>query len=92
MSRVPNIFTEETIVDVAEVYQRRCLEESGQWFEENFDQTHVVLASDKLVLQNNGRKNFQEQIHKIIFKNKLSIFSRGYFMLLQHVSFQTVLF
>ena len=51
LSRVPNIFTEETIVDVAEVYQRRCLEESGQWFEENFDQTHVVLASDKLVLQ-----------------------------------------
>ena len=35
---------EEKIVDVAEVHQRRCSEESGQWFE-NVDRTHLVLAS-----------------------------------------------
>ena len=38
------------IVDVADVNQRRCLEESGQWLE-NVDHTHLVLVSDKLVLQ-----------------------------------------
>ena len=27
-----------------------CLEESGQWLE-NVDQTHLVMASGKLVLQ-----------------------------------------
>ena len=37
------------IVDVAEVNQWCCLEESGQWLE-NVDQTHLVVASGKLVL------------------------------------------
>ena len=30
---VPKIFPEEEIVEIAEVNQRRCLEESGQWLE-----------------------------------------------------------
>ena len=47
---VPKKISEEKIVDVAEVNQRRWLEESGQWLE-NVDQTHIVLASGKLVLQ-----------------------------------------
>ena len=38
------------IVDVAEVYQRGCLEESGHCLE-NVDQTHLVQTSGKLVLQ-----------------------------------------
>ena len=42
------IFPEETIVDVSEVNQRRCLEESVQWLE-NVDRTHLILASGKLV-------------------------------------------
>ena len=41
---VPKKFSEEKIVDVAEVNQWRCLEESGLWLE-NVDQTHLVLAS-----------------------------------------------
>ena len=44
------IFSEEKIVDVAEVNQQRCLEESGQWLE-NVDRTHPPLASGKPVLQ-----------------------------------------
>ena len=36
--------------DVAEIYQWRWLEESGQKLE-NVDPTHLVLASGKLVLQ-----------------------------------------
>ena len=38
------------MVDAAEVNQRRCIEESGQWLE-NVDRTHLVLASGELVLQ-----------------------------------------
>ena len=38
------------IVDVAGVNQQRCSEESGWWLE-NDDQTHLVLANCKLVLQ-----------------------------------------
>ena len=38
------------IVDVAEVNQQRWLEKSGQWLE-NADQTFLVLASDKPVVQ-----------------------------------------
>ena len=38
------------IVDVAKVNQWRCFEESDQWLE-NVDQTHLVLASDKLALR-----------------------------------------
>ena len=38
------------IVDVADVNLWRCLEKSGQWLE-NVDQTHLVLASCKLVIQ-----------------------------------------
>ena len=47
---VPKIFSEEKIVDVAEVNQRHCLEESGHWLEK-VDQTHLEVASGKLVLQ-----------------------------------------
>ena len=46
----PKIFSEEKIVNITEVNQRHCLEESGQWLE-NVDQTHLVLASGKPVLQ-----------------------------------------
>ena len=38
------------IDDVAEVYQGRWVENSGQYLE-NVDQTYLVLASGKLVLQ-----------------------------------------
>ena len=41
---------EHKIVNVVEVNQRLCLEESGQWLE-NIDQTHLVLAGGKLVQQ-----------------------------------------
>ena len=37
------------IVDIAEVNQQCCLEESGRWLE-NFDLTHLGLASGKLVI------------------------------------------
>ena len=40
------------IIDVAEVYQRCRLEESGQWLK-NVNQTCLVLASGKPVLQKN---------------------------------------
>ena len=40
----------ETIVDVGEVDQRHCLEESGQWVK-NVDTIHLELASGNLVLQ-----------------------------------------
>ena len=43
-------FSRGKIVAVAEVNQRRCLEESGLWLE-NVDRTHLVLASTKPVLQ-----------------------------------------
>ena len=46
-------------MDVAEVNPWRCLEESGQWLG-NFDPTHLVLASGKLLLQ------------KILYKEKSS--------------------
>ena len=52
---VPEISSEENIVNVADVNQRRCLRESGQWLE-NVEQTHLVLASGKLVLQKKLRK------------------------------------
>ena len=39
-----------TSIDVAEVNQQHWLEESGRWFA-NVDQTHLVLASGKPVLQ-----------------------------------------
>ena len=42
--------SEETIVNVAEVNQRSCSEETEQWLE-NVDPTHRVLASGKLPLQ-----------------------------------------
>ena len=44
ISSIPKKFPEEKIVNVAEVNQRPCLEESGQWLE-NVNQTHLVLAS-----------------------------------------------
>ena len=48
-----NIF-EEKIVDVDEVNQWHCLEEIGQRLE-NVDQTHLILAIGKLVLQKKYR-------------------------------------
>ena len=45
---VHEFFSEEKIMDVALVNQRRWLEESGQW-QENVDQDHLVLASGKAV-------------------------------------------
>ena len=44
------ILSEEKIIDIAEVYQWRWLEERGQWFE-SVDRTHLVLASGKPSLQ-----------------------------------------
>ena len=38
------------IADVTEVNQKRSLEESREWFE-TVDQTHLVLASGKQILQ-----------------------------------------
>ena len=46
----PKKISEEESVDVAEVNQRHCLEESGQSLE-NVDGTHLVHTSGKLVLQ-----------------------------------------
>ena len=43
-------FSDEEIVNVAEVNQWRWLEESGQRFD-YVHQTHIVLASGKLELQ-----------------------------------------
>ena len=50
-ARFWNFFRWQT-VNVAEVNQRRCWDESGQWLE-NVDQTNLALASGKLVLQKN---------------------------------------
>ena len=38
---IPKTFSEEKMVDVAEVNQRHCLKESGQWLE-NLNRTHLV--------------------------------------------------
>ena len=46
----PKIISEEKIVNVTEVNQWRCLEESGQWLE-SVAQTYLLLASGKLILQ-----------------------------------------
>ena len=46
----PIFFQKFFFVNVAEVNQWRCLEESGQLLE-NVDQTHLVLSSGRLVLQ-----------------------------------------
>ena len=43
-------FSEEKIIDVAEVNQLHWLEESGQWLE-NVDRTHLLVTRGKLVLQ-----------------------------------------
>ena len=49
--RVPEIFSDNKIFHVAEVYQWCWLEESGLWLE-NGDRTFVVLTSGKPLLQN----------------------------------------
>ena len=46
---IPKKNSEEKIVDVAEVNQRRSLEENEQWLH-NVDLTHCVLACGKLGL------------------------------------------
>ena len=47
---VPKQFSDEKLVNAAEVNQRPCSEECGQWLEK-VDITHPVLAIIKLVLQ-----------------------------------------
>ena len=47
---IPKLFSEEKIVDIAEVNQLGCFVESGQLLE-NVDQRHLVLASGKLGLK-----------------------------------------
>ena len=42
--------SEAKIVDAAEANQKRSLEESRQWLQ-TVDQTHLVLASGKQILQ-----------------------------------------
>ena len=54
----PKIFQ---IVFVAEVDQRGCLEESGQWLE-NVNRTHQVLASCKLLPQKIMIRQFSIQV------------------------------
>ena len=51
---VPKKISDQKIVDVAEVNQRRCLEESGQWLE-NVDQTqhNWVLFQFCLIFKKN---------------------------------------
>ena len=44
---VPKKIKRKKFINVAEINQQRCLEESGQWLE-NVDQIHLVLASGKL--------------------------------------------
>ena len=48
--------------DVAEIFRRRWLEESGQMFQNVF-QTHLVLASGKLLLQKRMRTSFSQTSH-----------------------------
>ena len=43
-------FSGEKLWNFNEVYQRRCLEESGQWLE-NVDQTQLDLTSGKPLIQ-----------------------------------------
>ena len=51
---------EVKIVGIAEVNQRRCLEESGQWLE-NVDRNHLILASGNLELQKIKHKREKER-------------------------------
>ena len=46
---IPLKFSEEKVFDIAEVNQRRWLEECGHWLE-NVDQTYLVVVSGKQVL------------------------------------------
>ena len=50
-------FLKEKMVDLVEVNQRGCIEESGQWHD-NINRTHLVMASGKLVLQNKNKQGF----------------------------------
>ena len=45
------VFSEEKIPEAAVVNQWLCFKESGQWLE-TVDQTHLVIATGKLVLKN----------------------------------------
>ena len=51
---------QQIIFDAAEIYRQHWLEESGQRLE-NVDQTHQVLASDKVVLQKGTIKSLLPQ-------------------------------
>ena len=59
-SQSSRIFFKEKIISIAEVKQQGWLEESGLLLE-NVDQTHLVLASGKRVLQKR-RRYFKEPI------------------------------
>ena len=50
MPSVPKKNFRVKIMNVAEVNQWRCSEESGQWLN-NVDRTHIVVASGKPVVQ-----------------------------------------
>ena len=59
ITSTPEKLPEEKIIHVAEVNLRRCLEKSGQWLE-NVYQTHLLLASGKMVQQ----KTLEQHFHK----------------------------
>ena len=50
---IPDFSFSGKIVNAAEVNQRHCLEESGQWLE-IVDRTHLVLVSGKAVLRSSN--------------------------------------
>ena len=54
---IPKTISEEKNVDVAEVNQRHCIEESRQRLD-NVDLIHLVLVSGKLVLQKKKEVHF----------------------------------
>ena len=55
---VPRKNSEEKIVNVAEVNQWRCLEESRKWLE-NVNRTHLVLAKWQSSTTKNYNSHFQ---------------------------------
>ena len=54
---IPKKISEEKNVDVTEVNQRHCIEESRQRLD-NVDLIHLVLVSGKLVLQKKKEVHF----------------------------------
>ena len=63
---IPQIYPEEKVVEVAEVNQWRCFEDSEQWLDK-VERTHQVLAGGKLVLLKKTwlhSKRFDKLLHK----------------------------